>query len=660
MANAADYLTFSTQQVLTEYKLRTRSVASQEVTVTNISNAFRITVLIEDTFDGSNISPNQLILEPKQSKTFKITYDLAVMEALPVGVIPATINFVATGQPIFFPPPPPPPPLPLPPPPLPVIIYGCTQPSSINYNKAATVDDGTCIPKIFGCMNRNAINYNPVANIEDNTCQFPIIDPPPRPSGCTNRTALNYNPIAVIDDGSCILQIVGCLDETALNYNPGANTAGECLYRPPVQGCMDANANNYNPLATVAKNELCEYTPVGDPPPVDIIGCMDPNMQNYNPRATKPAIPDICQPYPILGCTSSGACNYNPNATQDDGSCFFKTPCVDVRGCTNESALNYNPNANVDDGSCQFVLPPDDVIGCDDQTALNYNPNVTVAKNDECQYIKYGCTNPTAANYDGNAQQDNGTCVFIGCKDPSARNYDPSPDVVACPNNICCDTVYCECAYFECQSIGEIVSQGAANAQGFANVCRSVQGYGGGGNGCPQCPQGCDTVCNEEYVGVIEAKVIGCTDPGATNYNPLANVDDGLCTYRTGCTSNTAKNYNPLAIVDDGSCIEPIYGCSSPTAKNYNPDADRDDGSCQEPIYGCTDFVALNYNAAATDDNGSCEYYTSGGGSNMGGTGQGNTGGGGGGRMDVQDTLLTGTVGGGTVEPGGVVTQNQA
>ena len=88
MATAADYITFSTQQVVTEYKLRDRAASSQEVTVTNISNVFRITVLIEDTFDGSILSPNQLILEPQESKTFKITYDLNVMESLPVGIIP--------------------------------------------------------------------------------------------------------------------------------------------------------------------------------------------------------------------------------------------------------------------------------------------------------------------------------------------------------------------------------------------------------------------------------------------------------------------------------------------------------------------------------------------------------------------------------------------
>ena len=54
----------------------------------------------------------------------------------------------------------------------------------------------------------------------------------------------------------------------------------------------------------------------------------------------------------------------------------------------------------------------------------------------------------------------------------------------------------------------------------------------------------------------------GCTDSLATNYDPLANFDNGSCIY-LGCTDSLATNYDPLATVDNGSCNFPVYSCNS-------------------------------------------------------------------------------------------------
>jgi glycosidase len=80
----------------------------------------------------------------------------------------------------------------------------------------------------------------------------------------------------------------------------------------------------------------------------------------------------------------------------------------------------------------------------------------------------------------------------------------------------------------------------------------------------------------------------GCTNSSATNYNPLAEVDDGSCQYSSppveGCTNSSATNYNPLAEIDDGSCqysSPPVEGCTNSSATNYNPLAEVDNGTCE-------------------------------------------------------------------------------
>ncbi|MDC3071360.1 hypothetical protein OA405_03185, partial [Bacteroidota bacterium] len=60
--------------------------------------------------------------------------------------------------------------------------------------------------------------------------------------GCTDPTALNYDPLATIDDGSCIAIVYGCTDSTAINYFPGANVDdGSCCL---LAGCTDSTASN--------------------------------------------------------------------------------------------------------------------------------------------------------------------------------------------------------------------------------------------------------------------------------------------------------------------------------------------------------------------------------------------------------------------------------
>tara|TARA_B110000858_G_scaffold79749_1_gene92359 strand:- start:4680 stop:7370 length:2691 start_codon:yes stop_codon:yes gene_type:complete len=51
--------------------------------------------------------------------------------------------------------------------------------------------------------------------------------------------------------------------------------------------------------------------------------------------------------------------------------------------------------------------------------------------------------------------------------------------------------------------------------------------------------------------------VLGCMDSNALNYDSLATIDDGSCSYPyliPGCMDSTSSNFNPWAEVDNGTC----------------------------------------------------------------------------------------------------------
>ena len=65
----------------------------------------------------------------------------------------------------------------------------------------------------------------------------------------------------------------------------------------------------------------------------------------------------------------------------------------------------------------------------------------------------------------------------------------------------------------------------------------------------------------------------------------------------------SALNYNPDVNTDDGSCVARVLGCTDSTAANYNAAANTNWTSatnhtspCYPKVYGCTDSTAWNYN----------------------------------------------------------------
>lgn len=90
------------------------------------------------------------------------------------------------------------------------------------------------------------------------------------------------------------------------------------------------------------------------------------------------------------------------------------------------------------------------------------------------------------------------------------------------------------------------------------------------------CSQIWDSYCQEAYDLLSNScsvpVVPGCIYPLACNFNPEANVDNGICDFNScaGCTYPDASNYVEFATIDNGSCI---FGSSIQCPGDLNGDS---------------------------------------------------------------------------------------
>ncbi len=259
----------------------------------------------------------------------------------------------------------------------------------------------------------------------------------------------------------------------------------------------------------------------------------------------------------FCGCMETNACNFDPEANFDDGSCEYES-CI---GCMDMDACNFDATATLDDGtSCVYAVEgydcdgnclgadvnmnmicDEEETGCTDMTACNFDASNVFEANDECEYAEAGydcdgnclmdtdmdgicdefevpgCTDNMACNFNADATDDDGSCVFAdeaceecaedgtvvlndadgdgvcdedeieGCFDETACNY--NPDVTDVNNDLC---EYAE-EFYDCN--GDCLN----DADG-------------------------DGVCDE-------LEVAGCTNAIACNYDELATDDDGSCAF---------------------------------------------------------------------------------------------------------------------------------
>ena len=258
----------------------------------------------------------------------------------------------------------------------------------------------------------------------------------------------------------------------------------------------------------------------------------------------------------VLGCTDPTACNYNANATTDDGSCDFT--CF---GCTDPNAYNYSAVATIDDASCLYGCAAGDIA-------------ITVP------YAGVGLTNCGSNSVtSANANTLGGNGYYLNGDDATYSFTSSSNDayIVDLVGSTSYSAIW---VYDDCPtSGGNVVAFSGSSATNENTSFAAVAGT----TYYIVIDTWASPTCIPSYDLTISIAVGGCTDPIALNYDALATVDDGSCTYVMGCTDALACNYDAAATADDGSCTYP--GCTDALAVNYDATAGCDDGSC---AYSCT------------------------------------------------------------------------
>ena len=236
--------------------------------------------------------------------------------------------------------------------------------------------------------------------------------------------------------------------------------------------------------------------------------------------------------------------------------CWESCNTCPIFGCTNPSACNYDSLATLDDGSCLTVY------GCMNLTALNYDSLATCP--DSCFFFQiiYGCTDSMACNFNILANTDDSSCLLnYGCMDSLAYNYD---SLAVCFDSSC---VYEYNVTFQ------------LDLRGQTNISYTTPEINGLFNGwCGNCAELTDI--NNDSIWEITVPILEGSGPvsgvpgweykfSADNWNIQENLFSGdPCTFSAFGYTNRYINVTQDTILDPvcwGSCND----CFAPQT-SYN------------------------------------------------------------------------------------------
>tara|TARA_R110002012_G_scaffold31921_3_gene95043 strand:+ start:16394 stop:22669 length:6276 start_codon:yes stop_codon:yes gene_type:complete len=370
--------------------------------------------------------------------------------------------------------------------------FGCTDPTAINFDQTAVIDDGTCeyisCEEIFDIELASdlIVNSFSVTNTTD-TCETvedgdgdSVTILTPQNSGSFTLTIQDSGPsISAGNFNVGYVKIVGApgaaIESLLQVYenNTSAIQTGEELIvinDPHIGGWLPTSQNITG--ATTSTSTTFTVSPMatsfapgfGLPAGTYMILVVpfipDSVLDEYNSL-------DECLNY--IATTANDQLYLTINTVQED----CPTPCNEfvnpedcpnaVGDCTDPEAENYNPDATFDNGSCIYCADGDFEI-CDcyptldecqecDESALvstdglrGFGAGFRDCHDDEV----FCCTDPSACNYDPSCiWGDVSVCEYESCDEDGCQGEDCDDEIIdECPdpNNPACDEdTYCVC-----------------------------------------------------------------------------------------------------------------------------------------------------------------------------------------------------------------------